>query len=147
MLDCSPDRVGRHLSVNGCCVVRVGGVGCPLINKEMVMKIRIAALSVACALVLMSTGASAAIDDKKATELLGKGSCTACHTVDKKAVGPSYKEVAKKHKGEKDAVAVLAKKVREGGAGAYGQIPMPPNPKDKISDADLKTLVDWVLSK
>lgn len=111
------------------------------------MKIRIAAFSVAGALVLMSTGASAAMDDKKATELLNKGGCMACHTVDKKLVGPSYKEVAKKHKGEKGAIALVAKKVREGGTGAYGQIPMPPNPKDKISDADLKALVDWVLSK
>lgn len=111
------------------------------------MNIRIAAFSVAGALVLMSTGTSAAMDDKKATELLNKGGCVACHTVDKKLVGPSFKEVAKKHKGEKDAVAVLAKKVREGGAGAYGQIPMPPNPKDKIGDADLKSMVEWVLSK
>jgi cytochrome c len=111
------------------------------------MKIRIAALSVTGALVLMSTGASAAIDDKKANELLNKGGCAACHSVDKKLVGPSYKEVAKKHKGQKNAAAVVAKKVREGGAGAYGQIPMPPNPKDKINDADLKALVDWVLSK
>lgn len=111
------------------------------------MKIRIAALSVAGALVLMSTGANAAIDDKKATEFLNKGGCIACHTVDKKMVGPSYMEVAKKHKGEKNAAAVVAKKVRDGGTGAYGQIPMPPNPKDKISDADLKALVDWVLSK
>ena len=111
------------------------------------MKIRIAAFSVAGALVLMSTGASAAIDDKKATELLNKGGCAACHTVDKKLVGPSYKEVAKKHKGKKDAVATVAKKVREGGSGVYGQIPMPPNSKDKINDADLKALVDWVLSK
>ena len=111
------------------------------------MKIRIAALSVTGALVLMSTGASAAIDDKKATELLNKGGCAACHSVDKKLVGPSYKEVAKKRKGQKNAAAVVAKKVREGGAGAYGQIPMPPNPKDKINDADLKALVDWVLSK
>ena len=111
------------------------------------MKIRIAALSVAGALVLMSTGAGAAIDDKKATELLNKGGCAACHSVDKKLVGPSYKEVAKKHKGQKDAVATVTKRVRDGGAGAYGQIPMPPNAKDKINDADLKALVDWVLSK
>lgn len=111
------------------------------------MKIRIAAFSVAGALVLMSTGANAAIDDKKATEIMAKAGCSACHTIDKKLVGPSYKEVAKKHKGAKDAVAMLAKKVREGGTGAYGQIPMPPNPKDKISDDDLKSMVEWVLSK
>ena len=111
------------------------------------MKVRIAAWSVAGALVLMSTGANAAIDDKKAAEIMSKAGCGACHTVDKKLVGPAYKEVAKKHKGQKDAVAVLTKKIREGGAGVYGQIPMPPNPKDRISDDDLKSMVEWVLSR
>ena len=111
------------------------------------MKIRIAALSMAGALALASAGAGAAIDDKKATEIMNKAGCGACHNVDKKVVGPSYKEVAKKHKGQKDAAGMLAKKVREGGSGVYGQIPMPPNSKSKISDDDLKVLVDWVLSK
>lgn len=111
------------------------------------MKIRVAAFSVAGALVLMSTGASAAIDDKKAQEIMNKSGCAACHTVDKKLVGPSYKEVAKKRKSEKGAAAVVAKKIREGGTGGYGQIPMPPNSSSQISDADLKALVDWVLSK
>jgi len=111
------------------------------------MKVRIAALSVVGALVLMSAGANAAIDDKKASEIMSKSGCGACHTIDKKLVGPSYRDVAKKHKGAKDAAVVLAKKVREGGAGAYGQIPMPPNAKEKISDDDLKAMVEWVLSK
>lgn len=111
------------------------------------MKVRTAAWSVAGALVLMSMGANAAIDDKKATEIMNKAGCGACHTLDKKLVGPSYKDVAKKHKGAKDAAATVAKKVREGSTGAYGQIPMPPNPKDKISDDDLKAMVEWVLSK
>ena len=111
------------------------------------MKIRIAALSMTCALVLASAGASAAIDDKKATQILSKGGCVACHTVDRKLVGPSFKEVAKKRKGDKNAAAVIAQKVRAGGTGVYGQIPMPPNPASKISDGDLKALVEWVLSK
>jgi len=111
------------------------------------MKIRISALSIACALALSATGANAAIDAKKATEIMTKGGCSACHTVDKKLVGPSFKEVAKKHKGEKAAAASIVKKVRQGGSGTYGQIPMPPNPASRISDADLKALVDWVLSK
>lgn len=111
------------------------------------MKIRIAALSVAGALALASTGATAAIDDKKATELMNKGACIACHSVDKKGVGPSYKDVAKKRKAEKDAAATLAKKVRAGGSGAYGPVPMPANPKEKISDDEVKQLVEWVLTK
>jgi cytochrome c len=110
------------------------------------MKIRIVALSIAGALALAST-ANAAIDDKKATEIMNKAGCSACHSVDKKGVGPAFKDVAKKRKAEKDSAAMLAKKVREGGAGAYGPIPMPANPKDKIGDDDLKAMVDWVLSK
>ncbi|MBI4291208.1 MAG: c-type cytochrome [Betaproteobacteria bacterium] len=111
------------------------------------MKIRVAALSVAGAFALSSFAASAAIDDKKAQEIMTKAGCAACHHVDKKLVGPAYKEVAKKHKGKKDAAAVLAKKIRDGGAGAYGQIPMPPNPPARLSDTDLKAMVEWVLSK
>ena len=111
------------------------------------MKFRTVALSVAGALAFVATGANAAIDDKKAMDLMNKAGCAACHTVDKKGVGPSYQEVAKKRKAEKDAAGTLAKKVRDGGVGAYGQIPMPPNPRDKISDADLKDMVEWVLSK
>ena len=91
--------------------------------------------------------ALAAIDDKTANGLMGKAQCTACHNVEQKLVGPAFKEVAQKHKDDKGAVAALVKKVREGGTGVYGQIPMPPNPKNKISDADLKNLVEWILSK
>jgi len=116
-------------------------------NEEVCMKIRVLALSVAGALTFVSLGANAVIDDKKAQEIMNKSGCAACHTVDKKLVGPAYKEVAKKHKGQKDAVAVLTKKVRSGGAGVYGQIPMPPNSPAQISDADLKAMVEWVLSK
>ena len=98
---------------------------------------------------LLAFGASvhAAVDDKTASALMSKAQCTACHNVERKLVGPSFKQVAQKRKDEKDAVAVIVKKVREGGTGAYGQIPMPPNPKSKISDADLKKLVEWVLTK
>ena len=96
---------------------------------------------------LSSMAANAALDDKKAQDILSKSGCAACHTVDKKLVGPSFKDVAKKHKGEKDAAATLAKKVRMGGSGVYGQIPMPPNSASQINDADLKALVDWVMSK
>ena len=98
-------------------------------------------------LLAFAVSANAAIDDKAAAALMGKAQCTACHNVEQKLVGPSFKQVAEKRKDEKDAITILAKKVREGGTGAYGQIPMPPNPKNKISDADLKQLVEWVLTK
>lgn len=78
-------------------------------------------------------------------EMAQKGGCTACHTVDRKLVGPAYKDVAAKYKGQGDAAAKLADKVRKGGVGVWGPIPMPPNGADKINDADLKTVVAWVL--
>ncbi len=73
-----------------------------------------------------------------------KAGCLACHTKDKKLVGPAYKDVAAKYKGQ-DVVAKLADKVRKGGVGVWGQIPMPPNPPEKINDADLRAVVEWVL--
>ena len=85
-----------------------------------------------------SVGNAFAID-----ELHKKYSCTACHADDKKLVGPSYKEVAAKYKADKDAVKKLSEKVRKGGAGVWGQIPMPGNPTP--TDAEIKTMVEAVL--
>lgn len=85
-----------------------------------------------------------ATTDAAATALLTKYNCTACHTVDKKLVGPSYKEVAAKYAGDAGAAAKLEKKVKDGGTGVWGQIPMPPN---NVPDADLKTLVTWILAQ
>jgi cytochrome c len=78
-------------------------------------------------------------------ELAQKSGCLACHAVDKKIVGPSYKEVAAKYKGDAKAEAMLFTKVKAGGVGTWGQVPMPPN--SAVSDADIKTLVKWVLSQ
>jgi cytochrome c len=75
--------------------------------------------------------------------LAKKYNCLACHQVDKKVVGPAYKDVAKKYKGKSGAAAMLADKVKKGGSGVWGPIPMPPNPA--VPDADLKKLVDWIL--
>ena len=77
-------------------------------------------------------------------ELAKKSNCMACHQVDKKLVGPSYQDVAKKYAGDKAAEAKLVEKVKKGGSGVWGPVPMPPNPL--VSDADLKTLVKWVLA-
>ena len=70
--------------------------------------------------------------------------CMACHAVDKKLVGPSYKAVAAKYKGDGAAVDKLALKIMKGGAGVWGAIPMPANPQ--VSDAEAKKLAQWVLS-
>jgi cytochrome c len=86
---------------------------------------------------------NAAVNDAKATQLTGKYNCQACHAVDKKVVGPAYKEVAKKYAGDKSAAEKLEHKIKNGGSGVWGAIPMPPN---NVPDADMKTLVEWVLS-
>lgn len=91
--------------------------------------------------------ATAALNDKTAQVIMDKAGCTACHAIDKKGVGPAYADVAKKRKGDPGAAATLFKKVRDGGSGVYGQIPMPPHPAGKISDDELKAMVDWVLTK
>ena len=77
-------------------------------------------------------------------ELAKKYACFACHSVDKKVVGPSYKEVAAKYRTDKTAEAKLVEKVKKGGTGVWGQTPMPPN--GAVPDADLRALVKWVLS-
>ena len=111
------------------------------------MRRSLAILAGTAALALAGAASAQALDDKKADELMKKAGCNACHTVDKKMVGPSYKDVAAKNKGKADAAQAMADKVRKGGAGVYGQVPMPPNAPDKITDADLKLLVAWILTK
>ncbi len=97
------------------------------------------------ALVVATLGATLLAAPAMASlELATKNACTACHAVDKKVVGPAYKEVAAKYKGNAKAEAMLFEKVRKGGVGTWGQVPMPPNAV--VSDADLKTLIKWVLA-
>lgn len=105
------------------------------------MKPMIAVLATAVSLAL-ANGALAA--DPKAEALAKTSGCLACHSIDKKIVGPAYKDVAAKYKGDKSAEAKLIKKVKEGGKGAWGEMPMPPNAQ--VKDADIKTIVQWVLS-
>ncbi len=78
-------------------------------------------------------------------ELATKKNCMACHAVDKKLVGPAYKDVAAKYKGDKTAEAKLAEKVMKGGVGTWGQVPMPANPQ--VGKEEAATLVKWVLSQ
>ena len=74
--------------------------------------------------------------------LAKKHNCTACHALDKKLVGPAYKDVGAKYKGQ-NVAAKLQEKVRKGGQGVWGPVPMPPNAA--VPDGDIKTLVDWIL--
>ena len=76
--------------------------------------------------------------------LAKKYNCLVCHSIDRQVVGPAYKAVAKKYAGQQGVEARLVAKVKNGGAGVWGPTPMPPNAA--VSDADLKTLVHWILS-
>ena len=79
-----------------------------------------------------------------ADENLAKSkACLACHTADRKLVGPSYKDVSAKYRGDKEAESRLAQRMREGSAGVWGAVPMPPNPA--VSEAEARTLAKWIL--
>ena len=78
-------------------------------------------------------------------ELAKKHACLACHAIDKKLVGPAYKEVAAKYRGDASAEAKLVDKVKKGSQGTWGQVPMPPNAN--VPDADVRALVKWILSQ
>lgn len=77
-------------------------------------------------------------------ELAKKSNCVSCHAMDKKLVGPAWVEIAKKYKGDPGAEAKLITKVAKGGGGAWGSMPMPPN-SPRVSDADIKTLVKFIM--
>jgi cytochrome c len=111
------------------------------------MKLNLVALGMGAVLALGAGAASAALDDAKAQDLMKAGGCSTCHAVDKKLIGPAYKDVAAKHKGEADALVKLEKAVRSGSKDVYGKIPMPPTPAARFSDADLHDLLEWVLTK
>ena len=97
------------------------------------------------ALAVIATLAAAFSGNSLASEALAaKNGCNACHKVDAKVLGPAFKEVAAKYKGDKKAEAMLIEKVKKGGMGVWGQIPMPPN--TAVKDEDVKALVQWVLA-
>ena len=97
------------------------------------------------ALVFAAAATVFAVPSRASDELAKKHNCLVCHTVDKKTIGPSYKEVAAKYRADKGADAKMLDKVKKGGQGVWGQVPMPPNAT--VPDADLKALVKWILSQ
>jgi cytochrome c len=76
--------------------------------------------------------------------LAKKSACMSCHQMERKVVGPAYKDIAKKYKGDAKAAEHLVNVIKKGGKGVWGPVPMPPHPQ--VSDADAKKLADWVLS-
>jgi cytochrome c5 len=87
---------------------------------------------------------SGPLDMKSAEAMMQRDGCAACHAVDKKILGPSYQDVAAKYRSDKDAPSKLAQKVKAGGSGVWGAVPMPPNAQ--VSDVDISALVSWILT-
>ena len=101
-------------------------------------------MKVSSTLIVAVALAGAAVSAHANKELADKKNCLSCHAVDQKVLGPAYKDVAAKYAGQKDAVAILTQKVLKGGAGSWGQIPMPAN--TQVTEAEARQLVQWILS-
>ena len=89
------------------------------------------------------TAAGTAVADEL-EDMMKKNGCNACHAEDKKVIGPSYKDVANKYRGDASAPAKLVEKVKKGGANVWGPVPMPPNPN--VKDDDVKKMVQLILN-
>jgi cytochrome c len=124
VLDCSLNRPAKAVKL--------------LVNKIMESDMKRILVAVIALGAMFSNAAFAS------EQLAKEKNCLACHAVDNKLVGPGYKEVAAKYKGDKSAEDKLAQKIMKGGSGVWGQIPMPANPQ--VSAAEAKTLAKWVLS-
>lgn len=95
---------------------------------------------------LAATLLFSALPAQASEAIVKKARCVACHTVDAKRVGPAYKDVAAKYRGDAGAPARLFDKVRAGGSGNWGDIPMLPHPADKIGDDELRAAIQWILA-
>lgn len=107
------------------------------------MNMYVKRLALAAVALLTAAGAHA-LDAAAAKALASKSACLACHAADKKIVGPAYKDVAAKHAGQADALEKVAARIKSGGSGIYGPVPMPPQPA--LKDEELKLLAAWVLA-
>jgi len=89
------------------------------------------------------TAAGTAVADEL-EDMMKKNGCNACHSEDKKVIGPSYKDVANKYRGDASAAAKLVEKVKKGGSGVWGPVPMPPNPN--VKDDDVKKMIQLIMN-
>jgi cytochrome c len=96
------------------------------------------------AVLTLFSGAALAQNAAAAKALAAKSACLACHAVDKKLVGPAFKEVAAKHAGQADALEKVSARIKSGGAGLYGPVPMPA--QAQLKDDELKLLAGWILA-
>ena len=108
------------------------------------MKLRWIAVPAAAAVMMFAGQANAAMDQTAALALAKKSGCLACHSIEKKVVGPAWQDVANKYKGADEKARLIAK-VKAGGKGVWGEVPMPPY-SPRVADADIEGLVDFVLS-
>lgn len=102
-------------------------------------------LAAGAGVVALLIGSNLAFAAPAGADLARDHACMACHSMDKKVLGPAFKDIAKKYKGNADAAAFLSKKIKDGSSGVWGSIPMPPN-GPKVSDADIKILAEWILA-
>lgn len=98
-------------------------------------------------LVAAAALALAAVPASASEEIARKAGCAVCHAADKKGVGPSYKDIAARYQGDAKAADLLAERVRKGSSGVWGKVPMAATPPDRLSDADLKAVVAWILRR
>lgn len=102
-------------------------------------------LSTPCRIAAAVLAAATSWPAAASPQLAEKGGCNVCHAADKKVIGPSWREIAAKYKGQADAPSLLAQRVRKGSQGVWGPVPMPATEAKKLGDAELKTLVAWLL--
>lgn len=97
------------------------------------------------ALLMLSLAASSTVEAAGELELANKSGCLACHQLERKVIGPAYKDIAARYRGDGSAAARLYAKVKAGGGGVWGPVPMPAN--QQVADKDIHTLVDWILTQ
>jgi len=113
--------------------------------REKHMKLLMGIIAAVAVMLTNQAFAAGKVDMAGGLALAQKSGCMACHTVDKKIVGPAFKDVSAKYKGNKKAEEMLIAKVTKGGSGVWGAVAMPAN--GKVLPADMKTLVTWVLAQ
>ncbi len=97
--------------------------------------------ALAAALLGLAASGAAMASEKIAIQ----AGCATCHAAARKVIGPAYRDIAIKYKGQANALALLSERIRKGGKGVWGEVPMAPTPPARLNDADLKAVVTWVL--
>jgi len=110
----------------------------------MKLALTIVALAVSCAASIAHAAGGPTVDAAAATQIATKNACFGCHQVNRAVVGPSFQQIATKYGSDPDAVPKLMQKIKQGGSGVWGMLPMPSHPN--MSDADIKTVTQWILA-